>query len=214
MQDLTGQTFGRLTVTGKYPLSLNGRRANWICRCVCGAEVILRDRALISGNTRSCGCLARDLRADRHRTHGRSKTREYGRWNSMVQRCINPQVASYPRYGGRGITVCDRWRTFENFLADMGPIPSPEYQIDRIDNQGDYSPENCRWADRRTQMNNKGCTCWIEWRGERKPLTNWADVTGIPACEIHRRLKRGWSVDRALTQPLRTRNVRPDSASA
>lgn len=118
----------------------------------------------------------------------------------MIERCTNPNDQQYERYGGRGIKVCERWRKFENFLADMGE-PPPGLQIDRIDNEGDYCSSNCRWATRVQQARNKRNNRVIEYRGRAQPLAAWAEETGLNANTIRHRLNLGWSVERALTEP-------------
>jgi hypothetical protein len=150
-----GERFGRLVVVeGGFK---KWRKAAYRCRCDCGAESILAVSNLVSGNTRSCGCLSRDRKVERGRAsakHRMIKTPTYYSWSGMVQRCTNPKSKQWPDYGGRGITVCDRWLTFANFLADMGERPRG-LSIDRINVNGSYEPGNCRWATAAEQAQNQ-----------------------------------------------------------
>lgn len=162
--DRVGHVYGRLTVIefagkGKY-------NTQWKCRCECGNETTVVTSNLISENTTSCGCYHREIGPPSKRKHGMDGTTEYQTWSNMKARCYNEKHISYDRYGGRGIKVCDRWlEGFENFFEDMGLKPAKKYSIDRVDVNGNYSPENCRWATSQEQANNKSTNVYLSFYG-------------------------------------------------
>lgn len=156
--DLTNKTFARLTVlsrAGTYTTPAGTTIPTWNCLCECGSELVVRGNSLRTGNTQSCGCFRKDYEQNVWRKHGMHQTREYKSWNMMWSRCTNPNGSRASRYLGRGITVDPAWRDFEVFYTDMGPRPMG-MSLDRIDNNGNYTKDNCRWADKKTQAKNRG----------------------------------------------------------
>ena len=146
--------------------------------------------------------LARRCKACQNRTHGASGTPTHNVWLGMMQRCTRPGHIAWRNYGGRGIAVCARWMSFEGFLADMGERPNGR-TLDRINNDGNYEPGNCRWASRSEQARNRADTRWLEFRGQRKSASTWSEESGIATTTIVRRIDLGWSVERAITTPVR-----------
>lgn len=203
VKDLTGHPpFGRLTVLAF--AGQKARKAYWLCRCDCGNETAVRGTELVSGRTQSCGCLGRERTITRNTTHGMSRTLEYRTWNGMIQRCHNPHNKSYHRYGGRSITVCERWRTsLDTFIEDMGPRPTPKHTIERINNSLGYSPDNCKWATRKEQAHNTRQNVMIRFHGKTQCIGAWAEERGMAMKILWQRLNRGWSIERALTTPIR-----------
>lgn len=202
--DLTGQIFGRLTVI-KLHRSVPGSGFSWDCRCECGKEAVVKTALLRNGGVRSCGCLMRDTARERHLQHGHNRsdarTGEYGSWAGAKTRCTNPNHPAFHNYGGRGISMCDRWlNSFELFLQDMGPKPTPQHSIDRINNDGNYEPGNCRWATSVEQGRNNRRTRMVELNGETRCIIEWCEILGTPQHRVRSRLKRGWTEIDALTK--------------
>jgi len=192
--------FGRLSVTSR-DSSRSGRRRYWLCNCVCGSRVSVREDSLVSGRTQSCKCLQKDRQRETFTTHGMSGRPEYQVWADMIGRCENENRENHERYGGRGIEVCPAWReSFEAFLADVGPRPSRHYSIERIDNARGYEPGNCRWATAAEQSRNKRNTHSIEHAGRTMCLADWARHIGICPKSLRKRIHK-WGVQRALSTP-------------
>ena len=199
--DLTGQTFGRWKVKQRDWAARPDERARWICRCECGEKRSVDGGNLRTGLSRSCGCLHSEQSAEAHRTHGMSGTKVYQAWQGMHTRCGNPREPGFKHYGGRGIKICKRWRKFENFYADMGIPPSKKHSLDRIDNDGNYEPRNCRWATELQQKSNRRNTRRLTFKGETKTITEWSRKTGLSWEVIYGRVRLGWSVHKALSTP-------------
>lgn len=196
-EDLTGMKFGRWTAI-RFSHVSEHRGYYWLCRCDCGTERPVRSNQLKNGTNRSCGCLQRELAAAKSRVHGLSNHPLKPMYSAMVARCHNPNSSEYANYGARGIVVCERWRdSIANFIADMGERPQG-MSIDRIDNDGPYSPENCRWATSSQQHNNTRFNRIIELNGRRQTVVQWAAELGLSPNTIRSRLRKGWSVERAL----------------
>jgi len=191
-----GATFHWLTVVDK--ASQRPRRGQQVlCRCRCGSSTVVYLHKLLAGIAKSCGCYRRQ---GFRRTHGRSESSEFAIWCKIKRRCYNPDDPAFPDYGGRGIAVCEKWRrSFSAFLADMGVRPSRDHSIDRIDNDGPYSPENCRWATTLQQARNKRNNRYISFNGERLTLSEWAHRLGVTHTSVAKRLESGWPIEQALT---------------
>lgn len=205
--DLTGKRFGRLVVIEEDNF-IKYDRPRWLCRCDCGKEVVVRANSLRRGGTMSCGCAkkehARALSESRI-THGQSKSRIYNIWFSMKSRCYKVKDHSYSRYGGRGIIVCDEWRNnFQSFYDwAIANGYHEDRSIDRINNNGNYCPENCRWVDFNVQNNNTNRNHYVTYNGETLTIAQWSKKRGINKNTLHSRLtKYGWSIERALAEGL------------
>lgn len=200
---LTGQRFGRLVVlaeAGDHQCP-TGAKSLWHCQCDCGAKCDVYGSSLTSGNTRSCGCLRLDLQSERSAKHRQAGTRTYRIWQAMLNRCRNENTPQYQDYGGRGIKVCPEWASFDAFFRDMGEAPYG-HSIDRIDVNGNYEPENCRWATHREQCRNKRNNRLITFNGETKCLMDWAQQLGMDQASLAERLQK-WPLEKAMTTPKR-----------
>lgn len=203
----SNSVFGWLTVLR------NVQRNDWLCRCECGVEVVVKGFKLLSGNNKSCGCLKRSVLGDATRTHGMANSRvkgyssrAYGVWQAMRDRCSNPNRKDYYRYGGRGISVCERWaRSFEAFLEDMGEPPAG-LTLDRIDNDAGYFKENCKWATRKEQVLNSTQVKHIVLDGTTRPLSEWLQQHGLSKYTYYRRKRAGLTDEEALKKEKRSGN--------
>ena len=202
MIDMTGRRYGRLTVI-KLDHRIE-RKAYWECLCDCGNVLVVRNCALTSGNTKSCGCLNNELRLERNFTHRMSDTITYESWQCARVRATNPNRNTSHRYFNRGIRMCDRWiNSFENFYEDMGDRPSLKYSLDRINNDGNYEPGNCRWATMTQQANNASRTVRYTVGGKIFTRHDLCLMYGINPSTFRSRIDKGWSVDKVISTPTR-----------
>lgn len=208
---LKGRVVGRLTVIEfiEERVSKSGKTKTdyWRCRCECGNEKVVSEIHLYTSKIRSCGCLKTEILINRSTKHGFAAGQQgslYRIWKSLRGRCMNPRNRAYPYYGGRGISVCERWNDFSAFMDDMGPTYWDGASIDRFpNNDGNYEPSNCRWATRQEQANNKRNNRIITCRGESQTLAEWSRKTGLSQDVIERRLNQcGWSEEDAVSTPL------------
>lgn len=204
--DMTGTVHDRLTVISRSANNAKGQ-ACWLCSCVCGKQLVVAGVLLRIKNTTSCGCknLDRVKTGDISRKHGRSRSSVYRIYKGMRDRCYNPNSDNYDNYGGRGIRICQRWlESFIAFLEDMGERPSPKHSVDRFpDQNGDYEPGNCRWATMKEQHCNRRDNNLITCDGVTENITEWSVRTGLSRQLILYRIRSGWPVEAALSQPSR-----------
>ena len=202
VKDLRGQQFGRLTVVdfaGIHTFPRGERATKWVCLCECATHITVLAPALRSKNTQSCGCLQREQASLANKRHGMTKTKIHLRWRGMIGRCENPNHIGYKNYGGRGIYVCERWRmSFLNFLADMGYPPTSNHSIERRDNNGHYSPDNCYWATAKQQNRNSRHNHLLRYNGETLCVSEWAEKTGIKIRTIQWRIAAKRPIERIL----------------
>ena len=200
-EDLTGMTFGRLTVIERAPNI--GKDTAWRCKCSCGNECIVRSDVLKRGQP-TCGCGKLEKLIERSKTHGMSHTKIYKTWSYMLQRCYNPKRPDFDLYGGRGIKVCERWHTFENFYEDVSKLEhfgEEGYTLDRIRVNEDYEPGNVRWADKNTQARNKRNNILVEYEGVEMCLKEAAEKSGISYTTLQARYRVG-DRDEKLFRPV------------
>lgn len=214
--DITGHTFGRLTVLRRVGSDKHGK-TRWLCRCECGVEAVRSAHLMRKGESLSCGCLQRETNVSAPTRHGSAKvgrvTREYEAWSNMLARCENPKATHFDCYGGRGITVCPQWHDFAVFIADMGPKPSLKHSIDRRENNGNYEPGNCRWTTTKVQSRNTRRNRFITFNGETMTLAEWGERLGTNGTVIGLRLRHGWSEERAVTESVRPAPSKASSPS-
>ena len=207
-KDLVGETFGSLTVikeVEKYIHPSGSTTRMWECKCSCNEGTVKNYRAdsLKTGKSLSCGCIRKSYPL----THGMTGTLEFNIWRGMKYRCNNSNFSGYKYYGGKGIKVCERWEeSFENFYQDMGKIPSENHSIERIKSNEDYTPENCKWATKLEQGRNTSFNHNIEYKGEIKCLSEWAEFLDMKYSTLSNRIQRGWTVERAFTSPINTKH--------
>ena len=208
---LEGLRFGRLEI-----IRLYGRDKNyntlWECKCDCGNNCVVSAVHLKDSSTKSCGCLRAETLPPSNKIHGMSSSGAYSTYRAMLNRCINKDSDSYYRYGGRGISICERWigkGGILNFFKDMGVPPSDKYQIDRIDNNGNYEPGNCRWVSSRENSRNKNNNVVLTLNGNSACLAAWSEELNIPYATLYSRLKRGGLSDKEiLTLPVNHKNIK------
>lgn len=215
--DITGQRFNRLLVIKRAEdrIKNDGRHEiRWMCKCDCGNVIYTNYHSLVSGNTKSCGCLRKEVMTEKNTKHScasrDNKDRLYGVWLGMKARCYNPNNVHYNIYGGKGIVVCDEWRNdyiaFKNWAYSNGYDENADsYQctIDRIDLSKGYYPDNCRWVNQKIQTNNMSINHIIEYKGEAHTLSQWADILNMSYKALEHRINRNWEIERAFTQPIR-----------
>lgn len=193
---IEGTKLGRLTVIE--PVRTAGRPIRYRCTCDCGTSIIVLGQSLRLGTTQSCGCLHRERSSSANLVHGKSKSSIHNIWLGILQRCENPDNEAFKDYGGRGISVCEEWHDFNVFYRDMGD-PPPKMTIERKDNSLGYSKDNCHWATRRIQANNRRSNKHITFRGKTMTQAEWERELGLRPGRIYDRLYKGWSLERALT---------------
>lgn len=197
--NITGKRFGKLVAIEKIGKDIH-RQSIWKCICDCGNEIDVILCSLTTGNTHSCGC----IRANHGFSRKERKRREFHIWRGMIERTSNPNNKDFENYGNRGITVCNEWlESFKTFWHDMKGSYNANLTIDRIDNNKGYSKDNCRWTTSKVQSNNRRNNVFLNFNNENHTIAQWSDIVGINSETIRSRINRGWSVNKALTMPVR-----------
>lgn len=203
--DLRGERFGKLTVVEAVGKAKNGATL-WRCKCDCGKESIVQGGNLRNGHTASCGCYKAEFCKENFTTHGLEHTRIYQTWVNMLARCFDDKNISYTRYGGRGITVCNEWKDdVQSFYEwSLANGYRDDLTIDRIDANGNYEPNNCRWITIKEQANNRRSNILVTYNGKTQTMKQWACDVGIPYQVVWQRMQKlGWSAEKALTKPVK-----------
>lgn len=210
-REYIGKKFNFLTILSDMNTKDHAGSRLFECECECGKVVPRAVSKVVNGSVKSCGCMQAHIVSpegeivNSNFRHGMCGSDVYSTWNSMIGRCTNPKYDSWNNYGGRGITVCDRWLLFDNFYEDMGDRPLPGLSLERVDNDAGYSPENVVWANSNTQARNKRNTLFLSLNGKRKSLAEWAEITGFKPMTIRKRMVSGWSDEETLTVPIGTK---------
>ena len=195
--DLTGKRYGRLSIIKQVEDHRHG--TYWLCKCDCGKEKVIRGQSLREGLSKSCGCGITEAAKRRFTTHGMSKTRLYNIWVNMHRRCEYEKNGGYSYCGSRGIRVRDEWKDFEPFMLwALANGYNESLTLDRIDNDDDYCPSNCRWVDMKTQENHRKNCHYVTFNGETHTVTEWAEIIGINKHTLSARIRKGWPLERAL----------------
>lgn len=196
--DLTGQRYGKLTVIDR--AENKSEKTRWLCKCDCGKTTVAYSNNLIRGKHTSCGCVRNERVANLNKSHGLSNTRLFRIWKDVKRRCYKDTRPCYDNYGGRGILMCEEWKNdFQAFYEwSMANGYSDNLSIDRIDNNGNYEPLNCRWVDEKIQANNRRCIKPIEYNGEVHSVAEWAKIKDMKPSTLYYRLSEGWSIEKAL----------------
>lgn len=199
--DFTGYIFFRFTV--REFVGYRGNQSYWLCNCECGNQRLMPASSIKDGRHKSCGCYGKEVSHTINRTHGLTRDYKYRLWRHIKARCFMVSYDSYPHYGGRGITMHPKWQfSFTDFLADLlaeiGERPSPDYSLDRVNNNGNYEPGNMRWATDKEQNNNTRSTRWLQVGGTNLTISQWSERTGESSSRIHNRLAAGWPIWKAL----------------